>query len=285
MTFFDSLPIAVPSLRVIDVGASLVPGVKPVQERLFPRFAGEVIGFEPIARECDRLVRGARPWEKYHPYLLGDGRPKTLHVTRDTYSSSVYEPDQAMIELFQAYGPMFEVIERIELPSKRLDEVEGLEAGADLIKLDTQGSEFDILAHAPRLLRSAVVVITEAFMVPMYKQQPLFADVDALLRAQGFHFHRFLFAGGQKLLPFATGKYGDKASFSQLLWVDCVYVRALGTIPSLAAESLIKLALLLHECFGSFDLAHYCLAQYDRRQRTDLAPGFRAALGLVPPST
>jgi len=57
----------------------------------------------------------------------------------------------------------------------------------DFLKLDTQGSEFDILSGASRMLQTYLGVEAEVMFHPLYDEQPMFADVDVLLRNAGFH--------------------------------------------------------------------------------------------------
>lgn len=56
----------------------------------------------------------------------------------------------------------------------------------DVIKIDTQGTELDILRGSGRLLDNTLAVELEVEFVPQYIDQPLFSDVDAFMRQQGF---------------------------------------------------------------------------------------------------
>src|SRR5207248_2510884 len=56
----------------------------------------------------------------------------------------------------------------------------------DFIKLDTQGSELDILQGAGFLLDDCLGLQLEVMFSPLYEGQPLFADVDTYLRSRGF---------------------------------------------------------------------------------------------------
>ena len=52
----------------------------------------------------------------------------------------------------------------------------------DFLKMDLQGAELDILRGATRTLSSIVVVHTEVNFVQMYRDQPLFACFEAVMR-------------------------------------------------------------------------------------------------------
>ena len=58
------------------------------------------------------------------------------------------------------------------------------------------------------------------------------------------------------------------AGLSQVLWSDAVYVRKFTEFESLAAESLLKIALVAHDCYGSVDLAALALGHVDHRVGT-----------------
>jgi hypothetical protein len=56
-----------------------------------------------------------------------------------------------------------------------------------------------------------------------------------------------------------------------MLWSDAVYVPDFARLDRLDPGSLLKLAALLHEIYGSFDLCHVVLAAHDQRCATSLA--------------
>lgn len=60
------------------------------------------------------------------------------------------------------------------------------ERTVDAIKLDTQGSELDILRGASRALSSCTLIEIEVEFNPIYEGQNLFCDVDRFLRDRGF---------------------------------------------------------------------------------------------------
>jgi hypothetical protein len=116
-------------------------------------------------------------------------------------------------------------------------------------------------------------VQTEVEFVPLYEDQPLFAEVDQLMRRHGFMFHRFLGIAGRAYSPIVIN--GDpNAALSQMLWSDAVYVPDLNRLEFLEPDALLKLAALLHEIYGSLDLCHVVLVAYDRRCKTSYAPRY-----------
>jgi len=52
---------------------------------------------------------------------------------------------------------------------------------------------------------------------------------------------------------------------NQLIWADAVYVRDFMAFMDLSTESLLKLVVILHENYQSFDLAALALEAYDKQ--------------------
>jgi FkbM family methyltransferase len=267
MFFFEEIT-AVPGMTAVDIGAMLVAGAVDPFLRLSNLGRLSVIGFEPQPAECQKLNALALPGRRYLPYAVADGKPRTFHITNTGMTSSLLRPNLEYARLFNNLAQLMHVVATTQVDTVRLDDVPEIrDLGCDLLKLDTQGSEAEILTHASDTLKRCVIVQTEVEFVPLYEQQPLFAEVDQLLRAQGFMFHRFLGLSGRAYSPILVN--GDpNAALSQMLWSDAVYVPDLNRLDRLEPERLLKLAALLHEIYASFDLCHLVLAAYDRQCAT-----------------
>ena len=122
----------------------------------------------------------------------------------------------------------------------------------------------------PETLKQVSVVQTEVNFVEIYKNQPLFADVDSCLRAQGFVFHCFTYFGKRAMRPLMVNN-NPYAAINQTLWADAVYVKPFGGLLSGSSpKDLLKSAVLLHTIYGSFDLTAKALQDYDRFAGTNL---------------
>lgn len=212
--------------------------------------------------------------------FLGDGGPAEFKVTAFPGCASLLEPDPAVIDAFPMLGTgpggNFQVLHRHPVRTRRLDDVltEGL---PDYIKLDVQGSELAILRHGTRVLSMATVVESEVELVPLYRDQPLFGDLQCYLRDQGFVLHKLIDLVGHSFLP----PPGPRP-VNQLLWGDAVFVRDFARLERWDDDELIRAALVLNDCFRSFDLVARLLAEHDRRRGTDHAGRHRAALAALP---
>lgn len=171
------------TIRLIDVGArgGIDPRWAPYHDTL------DVIAFEPDTVECDRLNSTAFPYRiRFLPVALGDtdNRTSTLHLCRQPGCSSLLEPNMDFCGMFP-YAESMEVVGQYPLTLQRMDSVvRDFEPG--VIKVDTQGTELDVLRGAGHLLDSAIAIELEVEFVPQYRGQALFCDVDIFMRAQGF---------------------------------------------------------------------------------------------------
>ena len=97
------------------------------------------------------------------------------------------------------------------------------------------------------------MVQTEVSFVPLYQDQPVFGEIDLLLRDAGFIPHSVT---GTKLWPIAPMVVGDTPNrgIRQLLETDMVYVRDFSGPENMDTEQWKQLALVAHYCYGSYDL-------------------------------
>ena len=92
--------------------------------------------------------------------------------------------------MFNCFADWGEVVEHQTISTSTLDDVSEL-APVDFLSIDVQGSELAVFRHGRRRLADVVAIQTEVSFVPLYENQPTFADLDAELRDQGFIPHTF----------------------------------------------------------------------------------------------
>lgn len=268
----------IPLIRIIDVGA-LWLGEEPYDPLVRGGLA-RVLGFEPIAAECEALNRKFGPHNRYLPYAVGDGTRRRFHRCGHSMTSSLYEPDLECMGQYHNLPHFCQVEESWEMQTVRLDDV--MEArGADYLKLDVQGAELDVLRGAEETLRSVVAIQTEVEFVPIYRGQPLFAEIDQFLRAHGFMFHRFERTEG-RVLQTVSVVHDTENERRQMLWADAVYIRDIAAWKELGDASLLKLAAILHELYGSFDFVARLFQLRDERTGGASWRSYLSALGMTP---
>jgi FkbM family methyltransferase len=273
-----SLLPALPPIKILDIGAMDV-GEAPYQP-LLDALPCEVLGFEPVEEECRRLNASAKPGFRFLPHVIGDGSDQTFHECAYAYNSSLLEPDTDFLGRFTGLSELFSIVETRPVRTRRLDDIPEA-AGTDLLKMDVQGGELMVLQGADRTLRDALLVHTEACFAPMYRKQPLFADIDRHLRERGFAFHMFVYFGGFPLKPLPVVDEGRASRHNQLLWCDVIYVRDYTKLDVLAQPQLLKLAAILHENCKAYGLASAALGEYDRRGGTALQAQYLSEIELA----
>jgi FkbM family methyltransferase len=223
-----------------------------------------VTGFEPQPRAflALQVIRG--PNQLYLPYAVGDGSPHTLKVCRATGMTSLLEPDPNTLGVFPALQPLGEVIQRIPVETRRLDDICEIEH-LDLLKIDVQGSELSVFQNGQEKLAEAVAIHTEVSFITWYQNQPPFGEIDLELRRQGFIPHGFAAVNGRPIGNFAVDG-GALPRLKQVTEADIVYVRDFTRPEVMADEQLKHLALIAHHCYESFDLAYRCVALLEERQ-------------------
>ena len=265
-----------PRIKIIDVGAMSLGEDNDPYARLMKAVPAEVIGFEPVASECERLNRGARPGCVYLPYAVGDGTEQVFHQCNFPMTSSLLEPNDELLAMFHELRDVTRVVETSRVQTVRLDDVPEAKA-ADYLKLDVQGGELMVLQGAIATLRDILVVHTEIEFLPIYKRQPLFSDIDAFLRGRGFVLHKISgMKGASFKLPWIDAELAG--AVNQMMWGEAVYVRDFTKLGELPAAALLKLAVILHENYGSCDLAAVVLDAHDRKAATSLTDRYLECL-------
>jgi FkbM family methyltransferase len=268
--------------KIVDVGANPIDG-RPPYAGLLAAGLAEVVGFEPNREALAQLDAAKGPHETYLPWAIGDGGRHTLHICECPGMTSLLRPNAAVLELFHGFPEWGSVLATEEVQTIRLDDVPET-AGAELLKLDIQGAELMALRHAEARLATTLVVQAEVEFLELYEGQPLFAEVESHLRARGFLFHRFFPLSSRVVRPLLVDNC-VYSGLSQALWADGLFIRDLTRLDALEDGALRRMAMLLHDCYGSLDIAYRLLAEHDRRRGGDLAgrylEGLRA-LGTAP---
>ena len=244
-------------VSVVDIGAQNLASEDHIYAPLQQTGSAKIIGFEPLTKEAEAR-RSAEPNILLLDHFVGRGGLATFHVARFNPTSSLLEPDIAFLSKFVALPQMCETVATQTVRTTPLDDV-GEITDCDFLKMDVQGGELDVLKGAVRILHGAAVVHCEVEFAPLYKAQPLFADVDSALRAAGFELIDLMNAGysGYIDLPRPLAQ-------SRLLWAEAVYFKSPERLAALGATKLLRAAFIAHVNYGMYDLAAHYLAHYDK---------------------
>ncbi|MBL8763548.1 MAG: FkbM family methyltransferase [Phycisphaerae bacterium] len=267
-SLIDMLGRACPVIDIVDVGALWMGEQDLAYRALLKHDRFRLIGFEPVAAECDKLNAMGRKGQRFLPYFIGDGTEREFRLNNAPMTSSLYEPNRRLVDRFAALGELMIPQTRERVRTTRLDDIPDIDA-IDFLKLDIQGGELDALRGAARHLQRAVVIETEVEFVPLYEGQPLFAELDQELRRHGFLLHALPGTSGRTFRPLRDPS-NPAATINQVLWADAVYVKDFSRLAVLSAEQLLRMAVIVHEVYGSVDLAALCLQHYDAKTKAGL---------------
>lgn len=132
----------------------------------------------------------------------------------------------------------------------------------DFLSLDTQGSELEILQHAPKTLTSCVGIKLEVPFVQYYEGQPLYGDINKFLVDNGFHFIRFT-----NISEWAPRELGDDFRGENMQFeTDAIYFKE----PSLLNTSQIYPAIFTALAFGQTEFAMYIFRSCESRMTPPL---------------
>jgi|SRR5215475_9769238 len=179
----------------------------------------KTIGFEPNRSEFEKLTLSSGDnW--INAAVAGSAEPRTVHLTRHPNNSSLLLPNYDLIRELE-WSNDFDIVSEHELDCVTLDH-----ALSDLqpffLKLDTQGSEHEILSGSQQILSENVVGIElEVTFCELYQNQRQFADIDYLLRENKFYIQdlaNFLF-----VKPRGISRVGWPKS--RLIQADALYYK------------------------------------------------------------
>jgi len=226
-----------------------------------------VIGFEPDQEEYERLVHGLHRNDRLLPVALHRHvGTQDLYLTRSRGSSSMLRPNHEFLQRYPD-SARFAVEKTVTVQVTTLDSLhsEGTLPLVDVIKLDTQGTELDILEGGRRLVQDHVVAIElEVEFAPMYVGQLLFADVDLVVRGQlGFQLQDL-----RKTYWKLTDGQSTGAPKGQLIFGDALYLRSFDGLESLcetlevgSARQKVEMAIATGIVYGYVDYSSALLVK------------------------
>ena len=253
-----------PSRRtaVVDVGANPITDVPPYRPMLDKRIC-TLVGFEPQLEGLAALNERKGDLETYLPYAVGDGTPATLKVCHAPGMSSLLTPNPQVLDCLALYSIFGMVTGELPVATHSLDTMSEINA-LDFLKIDVQGSELAVFRGGRARMTTAVAVQTEVCFMPLYKDQPLFGDIDRELRSLGLIPHLFTEIQKAMILPLYF-ENDIRATMNQVVYTDVVYVRDFTRPDDMSVEQLKHLALIAHYCYQSYDLTVKCIRDLESR--------------------
>jgi FkbM family methyltransferase len=262
-------------IKVVDIGANPIDGQPPYASLLRAGDA-DVVGFEPNRDALAKLNAAKGPHETYLPHAIGDGGKHTLHMCQAPGMTSLLKPNPEVLNLFHGFPDWGRVVSTEEVETVTLDDIPETK-GVDLIKIDIQGAELMVFKNAKKRLKDALVIQSEVEFLPLYVDQPLFSDVELFLRKNKFVFHKFFPIVSRTIKPMMVNN-DMYAGFSQQVWADGIFVRDFTQPDKLTARQILAMAMILHDCYQSYDLVLHLLQEYDKKTGKSLGPAYLPGL-------
>lgn len=193
-----------------------------------------IYGFDADADACesenaDLADRKINWTERHIPIALGSSQGRsTLYITGHPACTSLYPPNQPCTDRFVGFQDSMKLISTIQIEITTLDafcQSQGIE-GIDFLQIDVQGADLDVLKGASQILRQSILgVLTEVEFLPLYIDQPLFADVDVHLRGQGFTLFDLITDNPWCRVTRSRSPIRSTKRAGQLTWADACYLK------------------------------------------------------------
>lgn len=249
-------------LQLADIGARITKET-PVYKPLLGAGIAHLHGFEPEPEAFEELKAAASDDMSVYPYAVGKPGKATFYAHHIGALSSVFKFSAAAANYLGKGFWVKRPITEHQMTLVALDKVKDFPR-LDFLKMDVQGAELDILKGGKDTLSDCVMIVPEVRFYRMYEDEPMWADLDTEMRAQGFVLHKFMH---QKSVVLPSGQKSafHKRKGSQLLDGDAVYIRNLEDPGALSDHQLKALALAADVVVQSYDLCAFCLSALKER--------------------
>lgn len=266
-------------LTLVDVGSAggLHPRWRPYRSIL------SAILFDP--REAAPSGKFGPGQTRIYPVALSyQAGEAELHITALANMSSFLRPDAGKLDRYRKKGPDTRLVGTEQVPVERLDHLAATDGfQPNILKVDTQGSELMVLKGAEQALKSVMLAEVEVSFFQRYIDQPVFADIEAWMKAQGFELielYRLKRYRAANSLGIRRPLLGGGQRSGRVAYGDAIFLRNEDSIQA-AAEKDNGMS-LLHAAVGllAYGKADHAAALLDRGR--DLLPADRiAAIGAA----
>ena len=238
-----------PDLNYFDIGAALP------HNRFLKNYKNifKLIFFEPDKKSFDKLKKLEK---KNQVFKIAISQKKNIYL--NTYDSrnlsSIYKLDNRYSKIIKKNR----LIEKIKIKSKRLDHFikKDYKNHGNTLKIDVQGSALDCIKSAGKKLNFFSVVIVEGDLIPIYKNQNMFGEVESFLYNKKFinigsicSFHKSVYKKNIKHINYRELNYSN----------SYLYVKNFFT-KKLKINEYLNILLFLLE-FKYYDLSEFLIKE------------------------
>jgi FkbM family methyltransferase len=273
-------------ISIVDIGAEPLAYESHIYEPLRRRWPTRVLGFDPFSKAgesttAEIMPNGVVTELTILPHFIGTGHDATFHINRFAPTSSLFTSNLEFAKRFSLLDQSLETIETRQVQTRTLDAAladrSDFARSVDFLKIDVQGGTLDIVMAAPTALARTLVCHIEVEFAELYKGEGLFGAVHETMARHSFGLLDFADLGRQRYAAMDESKtYFLNAG--RLLWADCIYVRHLDDLEQHSPESLLKIAIIMHEVYLKYDVAAEALRFYDSKTGSRLAVAYASAV-------
>ena len=172
---------------VLDVGAN--KGQFAVN-LIKNNFKGNILSFEPLKKEHEilkLLSTKEKNWKIIRRCAVGKKNyQRKFNISINRESSSLLKILPKHTNLRPDSRTMKTTITKVEKLDNFRNEIIKLKKNL-LLKIDTQGSEIEVLLGAKKILKNIQCLFIEVSIIPLYKNQKLWLDIIEFLKKQNFY--------------------------------------------------------------------------------------------------
>ncbi|MBD1890571.1 FkbM family methyltransferase [Coleofasciculus sp. FACHB-SPT9] len=255
-----------------------------------------IYGFDADAESCDAMnseieARQVNWTEKHIPQVLWNSVGEaTLYVTNFTGSSSLYPPNESYLKRFAGYLEWHQLVTTVEVDTTTLDafcESEQIEE-IDFLQVDVQGADLQVLEGASKIIESSILgILTEVEFISLYRNQPLFSDIDTYLRNKDFTLFDLAISTGRGVRT--DSPIVSETHPGSLIWADAFYFRDLIredlNTHLRTPERILKLACIadiMNFTDYALELLEYLTLNYGDDEKYNFADNIIESLSQVP---
>ena len=198
-------------IKYYDIGASggLQPRADNFIEVLNPIF------IEPDTSEFSELEE--KGYNAINCALWSEEKEKTFRIAKIQGCSSIYEPNYEFLKKYKD-PERYQIKEEIKMNCTTLDNIIEKNNESYFMKLDTQGSEYEILKGGKNVINNSIGFEIEIEFKEIYLNQPLFSEVNQLLLSNNFILLDFL--------NLTKWERDNHRNFGEIIFVDALYLKS-----------------------------------------------------------
>ena len=228
------------TIRVVDVGCR---GSRSPWRELRPLC--EVIGCDPLRGSLDGSPSASGCSTCYPFAVAANAGTATLHVAADPDCSSLLRPNWQILERYN-YAWRFEVQRELEVTCITLEDLQQRHGSFDVVKLDSQGLEYQLISSGMDVIAGALCLDVEAGLLENYVGEYPYGMIDPLLREAGFSMIDF-----RPLFSRRAG-WREGESKHQPLWCETIWLRDIVGRAEIPDETAAAKLMLICKALGHF---------------------------------